>query len=147
MALTPYHHNMRSLCTFFTFYIPLLQLTYICFTNMCHCLYTIIMFRWKCRNHDDVMKWKHVPRYWYFVRRVHRSSVNSPHRGQWRGALMFYLILALNKRLRKQSRRWWFETLSRPLWRHCNDTPGLFVHHIIPRSLSGVAYKLLCMHT
>ena len=26
-----------------------------------------------------------------------------------------------NKRLCKQSRGWWFETLSRPLWRHCND--------------------------
>ena len=31
--------------------------------------------------------------------------------------------LCLNKRLRKQSWGWWFETLSRPLWRHCNDIP------------------------
>ena len=29
--------------------------------------------------------------------------------------------LCLKKRLRKQSWGWWFETLSRPLWRHCND--------------------------
>ena len=29
--------------------------------------------------------------------------------------------LSLNKRLNKQSRDWWFETQSRPLWRHCND--------------------------
>ena len=28
----------------------------------------------------------------------------------------------LNKWLSKQSWGWWFETLSRPLWRHCNDT-------------------------
>ena len=28
--------------------------------------------------------------------------------------------LRLIKRLRKQSWCWWFETLSRPLWRHCN---------------------------
>ena len=27
----------------------------------------------------------------------------------------------LDKRLSKQSRRWGFETLSSPLWRHCND--------------------------
>ena len=27
----------------------------------------------------------------------------------------------LNKRLSKQSWGWWIETLSRPLWRHCND--------------------------
>ena len=28
--------------------------------------------------------------------------------------------LRLNKRLSKQSEGWWFETPSRPLWRHCN---------------------------
>ena len=38
------------------------------------------------------MKWKHFPRYWPFVRGIHRSPVNSPHKGQWRGALMFSLI-------------------------------------------------------
>ena len=44
--------------------------------------------------HDDVIKWKHFPRYWPFVRRIHRSPVTSPHKGQWRGALMFSLICA-----------------------------------------------------
>ena len=29
--------------------------------------------------HDDVMKWKHFPRYWSFVRGIHQSPVNSPH--------------------------------------------------------------------
>ena len=50
--------------------------------------------RWtvKCVFHDDVIKWKHFPRYWPFVRGVHRSPVNSPHKDQWRGALMFSLI-------------------------------------------------------
>ena len=42
--------------------------------------------------HDDVIKWKHLPRYWPFVRGIHRSPVNSPHKGQWRGALMLSLI-------------------------------------------------------
>ena len=42
--------------------------------------------------HDDVIKWKHFPRYWPFVRGIHRSLVNSPHKCQWRGALMFSLI-------------------------------------------------------
>ena len=32
------------------------------------------------------------PRYWPFVRGIHRSSVNSPLKGQWRGALMFPFI-------------------------------------------------------
>ena len=44
--------------------------------------------------HDDVIKWKHFPRYWSFVRGIHRSPVNSPHKGQWRGALMFSLNCA-----------------------------------------------------
>ena len=44
------------------------------------------------RFHDDVIKWKHFPRYWPFARGIHRSPVNSPHKGQWRGALMFSLI-------------------------------------------------------
>ena len=37
--------------------------------------------------------WRHqikpFPRYWSFVRGIRRSTVNSPHKGQWRGALMF----------------------------------------------------------
>ena len=35
---------------------------------------------------------EHFPRYWPFVRGIHRSPVNSPYKGQWRGALMFSLI-------------------------------------------------------
>ena len=45
-------------------------------------------------THDDVIKWKHFPRYWPFVRGIQRSPVISPHKGQWRGALMFSLICA-----------------------------------------------------
>ena len=41
---------------------------------------------------NDVIKWKHFPRYWPFVRGIHRSPVNSPHKGQWRGAVMLSLI-------------------------------------------------------
>ena len=44
--------------------------------------------------HDDVIKWKYFLRYWPFVWGIHRSPVNSPHKGQWRGALMFSLICA-----------------------------------------------------
>ena len=71
--------------------------------------------------HDDVIKWKHFPRYWPFVRGIHRSSVNYPHKGQWHGALLFSLICALHKRLSKQSWGWWFETPSRSLWRYFNE--------------------------
>ena len=43
-------------------------------------------------HHDDVIKWKYFPRYWPFVRKIHRAPVNSPRKGQWRGALMLSLI-------------------------------------------------------
>ena len=42
--------------------------------------------------HDDVIKRKPFPRYWLFVRGIHRSSVDSPPKGQWRRPLMFSLI-------------------------------------------------------
>ena len=58
--------------------------------------------------------------------RSNQSLVNFPHKGQWCGALMFSLILRLNKWLSKQSWGWWFEKLSHPLWRHCN---GRICHH------------------
>ena len=39
-----------------------------------------------------MMTSSNFPRYWPFVRGFHRSPVNSPYKGQWRGALMFSLI-------------------------------------------------------
>ena len=68
-----------------------------------HCMqYSMILLPWVLQYkvwlyfhgflHDDVIKWKHFPRYWPFLRGIHRSPVNSPHKGQWRGALMFTLI-------------------------------------------------------
>ena len=52
--------------------------------------------------HDDVIKWKHFPRYWSFVRGIHRSP-----------ELWCFLWSHLNKRLSKQRWGWWFETPSR----------------------------------
>ena len=45
----------------------------------------------------DVIKREHFPRYWPFVRGIHRSPVNSPHKGQWSGSLMVSLIRACTK--------------------------------------------------
>ena len=55
-----------------------------------------LLFQSICSNalHHDVIQWKHFPRYWPFVRGIHRFPVNSPHKGQWRRALMFSLICA-----------------------------------------------------
>ena len=45
--------------------------------------------------HDDVIQWKHFPRYWPICAgNSHRSPVNSPQKDQWCGALMFSLICA-----------------------------------------------------
>ena len=50
--------------------------------------------RWE--GHDDVIKWRHFPRYWPFVRGIHRSPMNSPHKVQWRGALIFFICGWIN---------------------------------------------------
>ena len=71
-------------------------------------------------SHDDVIKWKHFPRYWPFVRGIHRWPVNSLHKGQWHGYLMFSLICAwINGWV--NNREAGFKTPSRSLWRHCNE--------------------------
>ena len=64
----------------------------------------IFVINWTV-NHDDVIKSKHFPRRRPFVRGIHRSSVNSAHKGQWRRAYVFYM--PLNKRLSKQWWAWW----------------------------------------
>ena len=54
------------------------------------------------------------------VRGIHRSLVNSLHKGQWCGALAFSLICAwINGWINTWG--WWFGTPLRPLWRHCNE--------------------------
>ena len=57
-----------------------------------HSNFSISMSSQILTTHDDFIKWKHFPHCWPFVRGIHRSPVNSPHKGQWRGALMFSLI-------------------------------------------------------
>ena len=68
-------------------------------------------------RHDAVIKWKHFPRYWPFVRGIHRSVTRS-------FGVLF--DLRLNKQLSKQSWGWWFETPSPPLLRHCNESSHEF---------------------
>ena len=46
--------------------------------------------------HGDVIKWKHLPRYWPLVRGIHWPLVDSSHKDQWRGALMFSLMAWAN---------------------------------------------------
>ena len=55
----------------------------------------------------DVIKWKHLPSYWPFMRPVTRSCD-------------VFLDVGLYTRLSKQLRYWWFERSWRSLWHHCN---------------------------
>ena len=66
----------------------MLRLVYVCFSS--------IHVKGGVRRvpHYDVTKWKHFPRHWPFVWAIHRLPVNSPHKGQWRGAVMLSLIWA-----------------------------------------------------
>ena len=75
---------------------------------------------WAYVWHDDVIKWKHIFRVTGHLcgeftgdRWILRSKVSDVE-------LRYFLWSALNTRLSKQWWGWWFETPSRPLWRHCN---------------------------
>ena len=57
---------------------------------------------------------------------IEGSPVNSPQRPVTRGFDVFF-DLRLNKWLSKQSLGWWFETISRPLWRHHNEQCVLYI--------------------
>ena len=80
--------------------------------------------------HDYVIKWKHFPRYWPFVRGIHRDNGEFPAQRPVTLSFDVFFDLRLNKRLSKQSQGWWFETLSRPLWRHRNANTMHFCTHL-----------------
>ena len=78
-------------------------------------------------THDHVIKWKHFPRYCHLCGEVTSPGEFPAQRPLTRSFCVFF-DLCLIKRLSKHSRGWWFETLSRLLWRHCNvDTPLKFI--------------------
>ena len=47
------------------------------------------------RQQQDI-KWNYFPLNWPFVRGIHRSPVNSPHKGQWLGALFSMICAWIN---------------------------------------------------
>ena len=78
--------------------------------------------------HDDVIKWKHFPRYWPFMRGIHRSPANSPHKVPATQSFDVFFDLRLINRLSKQWWGWWFETPLLTLWRHCNLYSSQLLH-------------------
>ena len=70
--------------------IPSLEMTHVCILIpdtliLTQCLVTSLDVQTtdicSFERHDDVVKWKHFPRYWPSVRGNHRLPVNSPHKG------------------------------------------------------------------
>ena len=79
-------------------------------------------------SHDDVIKWKHFQHFWPFVWVIHRSSVKSPHKGQWCRALMFSLICAWTN-----------------CWGNNQDTGDLRHHHAHYEATAMAIIEVLCV--
>ena len=88
--------------------------------------------------HDDVIKWRYIPRYWPLCGDFTGPGEFPAQRPVTRSFNDFF-DLRLNKRLSKQSWGWWFETPSRPLCRHRNvqaayytSTQGMTISYSTP---------------
>ena len=91
------------------------------------------MWNYQELMHDDVIKWKHFPRNWPFVREFTGPGEFPTRRPVTRSFGVFF-DLRLNKRLNKQPWGWWFDTLSWSLWRHCNGMAVITGLDIIHRN-------------
>ena len=102
---------------------------------------------WSENSHDGVIKWKHFPITGHLCGEF-TGPGDFAHKGQRRGAFDVLFDLRLNKRLSKQSWGWWFETQSRPLWRHCNSNHFFFQLTTFPanngaqNTLCGISFHV-----
>ena len=78
-------------------------------------------------KHDHAIKRKHFLCNWPFVRENHRSTMDSPHKGQWRRALMFSLMCAWTKDWRNSEVTVTADAVM-SIWRHCNDVTVMELH-------------------
>ena len=94
--------------------------------------------------HYDVIKWKHQSSA-LLALCAGNSSVPGEFPAQRPVTRSFdvFFDLRQNKRLSKQSWGWWFEALSRPLWRHSNAFPdpetGLLTYTLF---VNGVPFRV-----
>ena len=101
LILFPHPHSKANLAIMGKWLMNLVKANYITTTKLTKiCLFYGIWGKYRgfaltnrfhIVSHDDVIKWKHFPRYWSFLRGIRRWPVNSPHKGQWRRALMFFI--------------------------------------------------------
>ena len=90
-------NNTRPLTIWIRQYSPIMQdillvLSWVCGMTSAPVINKLIHLHRDYPQHDDVIKWIHFAPYWPFMQKIHWSPVNSPHKGQWHGALMFSLI-------------------------------------------------------
>ena len=90
----------------------------ISYLNMTFSSFLCLSIIW---TYDEVIKWKHFPHYKPFVWGIHRSPTNSPHKAQWRRALMFSLNCAWTNNWANNGEGQWFEMPLHSLWYHCNE--------------------------
>ena len=97
---SPWRHNMERFCisgSLWGEFIALMEWLLNMLTVTCNPATVQCPPKWNWElttfiSYDNVIKWKHFPRHCLFLRGIHRSPVDSPHKGQWRGVLMFSLI-------------------------------------------------------
>ena len=88
--------------------------------------------------HDDVIKWKHFPRYWPFYEGNSPVTGEIPSQSPVTQSFDVFFDLRLNKWLSKQSKHRWFEMPPRSLWHHCNgERPKMWTYVV------GV-YNMVC---
>ena len=88
---------------------------------------------------EDVIKWKHFPCFWPFVKGIHRWPVDSPNKDQGRGALMFSLICAW-------ANDWANDRYASDLRRHCAHYDVTVMCHQEARLASYDIEALLSSH-
>ena len=100
------------------------------------------IMRLKRLNHDDVIKWEYFACYWVLCEGNPPATAGFLSQRPVTQSLDVFYNLRLNKRLSKQSRCWWFETSSRPLWRHCNSFFILFQKNFVMYVSSGHSFHI-----
>ena len=91
---------------------------------------------------EHVMVWKHFSHYRPMVSEIHRWPINSPHKGQWYGVMMFSSLLAWTTCWKKQFRCRWSAN-------HCTRMTSLRYGKILTiKYIHGFAVKMIseCIH-
>ena len=97
------------------------------------------------RLHDDVMKRKHFPRYWPFVREIPRLPVNFPQKASV-AVLWCFLWSAREQTVELTIHMTVIERPSCLLWRHCNDKIHFSPMSYIFANMFSANYGFVCLH-